>query len=97
MAKRFPDFEIHEIQELKQNSENQNTKKSTSIWLNVWTNWAENKLFNTNLLAYEAKQLDENKQTALHDWISQVVVQTNTSMICTWFQNCPKFHSPNDS
>ena len=28
----------------------------------------------TNLLAYEAKQLDKNKHMALDDWISQVVV-----------------------
>jgi len=63
-----------EIQELKENSENQNTKKSISTWLNVWTSWAKNKNFKTNLLAYEAKQLDENKHTALDDGISQVVV-----------------------
>ena len=63
-----------EIQELKENSENQNTEKSTSTWLNVWTSWAENKNFETNLLAYEAKQLDENKHMALDDWISQDVV-----------------------
>ena len=71
---KFPDFEIQEIQELKENSENQNTKKSTSTWLNAWTSWAENKSFKTNLLAYEAKQLDKNKQMALYDWIFQVVV-----------------------
>ena len=32
MAERFPDFEIPKIQELE-NSENQNTKKTTSTWL----------------------------------------------------------------
>ena len=62
MAERF-----QEIQELKQNSENQNTEKSTSTWLNVWTSWAENKNFKTNLLAGEAKQLDKNKHMALDD------------------------------
>ena len=67
-------FLNQEIQELKQNSENQNTEKSTSTWLNVWTSWAENKNFKTNLLADEAKQLDKNKHMALDDWISQVVV-----------------------
>ena len=58
-------FWNQEIQELKENSENQTTKKSTSTWLNVWTSWAENKNFESNLLAYEAKQLNENKQMAL--------------------------------
>ena len=33
-------------------------EKTTSTWFNVWTSWAENKNFKTNLLAYEAKQLD---------------------------------------
>ena len=54
-------FLNQEIQELKEISENQNTEKSTLTWLNVWTSWAENKNFKTNLLAYQAKQLDENK------------------------------------
>ena len=67
-------FWNQEIQELKENSENQNTEKSASTWLNIWTSWAEKKNFKTNLLAYEAKQLDENKHMALDDWISQVVV-----------------------
>ena len=69
---RFSNQEIHE---LKENSENQNTEKSTSTWLSVWTSWAENRNFKTNLLADEAaKQLDKNKHMALDDWISQVVV-----------------------
>lgn len=63
MAERFPDSQVEEIQELKENSENQNTKKkSTSTWLNVWTSWAESKNFETNLLSYDAKQLDETLQ-----------------------------------
>jgi len=57
MAERFWN---QEIKELKENSVNQNTEKRTSTWLNVCTSWAE-----TNLLAYEAKQLDENKHMAL--------------------------------
>ena len=67
-------FWNQEFQELREISENQNTEKSTSTWLNDWTSWAENKNFKTNLLAYEAKQLEKNKQMALDDRISQVVV-----------------------
>ena len=59
MVERYPDFQIQEIQELKQNSENQNTKKSTTTWLNVW---AERKNFESNLLSYEGKQVDETLQ-----------------------------------
>ena len=44
-------FWNQEIEELKENSENQNTDKSTWTWLNVWTSWAENKNFETNLPA----------------------------------------------
>ena len=62
-------FWNQEIQELKENSENQNTDKSTSTWLNVWTSWAENKNFKTNLLADEAKQLDKNKHMALDEFL----------------------------
>ena len=61
MAERFPDFEILEIQELKENSENQNIKR-TSTWLNIQTSWAENKNFGTNLMGYEEKQIDEKNR-----------------------------------
>jgi len=37
MAERFPEFDAHEIQELKENSEIQNKKKSTKTWLTVRT------------------------------------------------------------
>lgn len=37
IEERFLDFEIQEIQELGEISENQNTRKSTLTWLNVWT------------------------------------------------------------
>ena len=65
LRKKISRFWNQEIQELKENLENQNTEKSASTWLNVWTSLAENKNFNTNLLPYEAKQLDGNKHMAL--------------------------------
>ena len=38
---------------------------------NVWTTWTENSNFETNLLAYEAKQLDENTKMPLQfiNWL----------------------------
>ena len=71
LVERFPDFEIQESQELKGNSENQDTKKSTPNWLNVWTSWAENKNFETNLLAHEVKELDKKLQKffTLHEFL----------------------------
>ena len=71
---KIPRFWNKETKELKENSENQNTEKSTSTWLNVWTSWAENNNFKTNLLAHEAKQLDEDNHMALDYWISQGIV-----------------------
>lgn len=73
MAERFPDFEIQEIQEQKETKRKFgkpkiiNTKKITLIWFGVWTSWVKDKNFETNLLAYEVKQLVENKQMLLHD------------------------------
>lgn len=64
MAERYQDFEIYEIQELKENSGNQNTKKNTTTWLNVWTRRADNN-FETTLVACEAKHLVENRQIGL--------------------------------
>ena len=40
--KDFHIFEIQQIQELIQNSENRNNKKSASTWLNVWTTGPKN-------------------------------------------------------
>jgi len=59
------------IQEIKENSENQNIKR-TSTWLNIWTSWAENKNFGTNLMGYEAKQIDEKNNN-------------NNKQIIAWF------------
>ena len=65
MAERFPDLQVEEIQELKENSESQNTKKSTSTWLIVWTSRAESKNFETNLLSYEADDVTKNSHIAI--------------------------------
>ena len=43
MAERLPDFVNSGDSRTKRNSVNQNTKKSTSTWPNVWTRWAKNK------------------------------------------------------
>ena len=62
MTERFPDFEVQEFQEppLKKFTKPK-YKESTSTWINFRTRWAEKKIFETDLLAREAKQLDENK------------------------------------
>ena len=75
MAERFLDFEIRRFKNWKKIQKTKILRKaSTLTWFNVWTSWAENNNFKTNLLAYEAEQLNENKHKALDDWISQLVV-----------------------
>ena len=65
MAETSQDFQIQEIQELKENSESQKSKESISTWRNVWTSCTKSKDFETNLAAYEAKQLDETSQVVV--------------------------------
>ena len=62
MAERFPDCDPKQLQELKENAENTNTKKSTKIWLTIWTTWAEEKGYSPDIVSYEAKELDEKLQ-----------------------------------
>ena len=40
MASRFEIVDEEYIEELKDNSENENTKKSTECWKNVFKKWA---------------------------------------------------------
>ena len=57
MAERFPDTK--EQQQIKENAENSNPKKSTKTWLTVWTTWTEEKGYSPDIISYEAKELDE--------------------------------------
>ena len=40
-------------------SENENTKKSTAYWKNVYKNWATERNVNANLEEYECDALDQ--------------------------------------
>ena len=66
-----------------------------------------NKNFETNLLDYEARQLDEKLQKffALHEFLRLSYEQLTVCFVCdilhklplVIFELCLKFHSPNDS
>ena len=66
MAADYRDFEIHEIQELRKFRKPKYEEKYIDLAQSL-ASWAENRNFETNLLSYKAKQLDENKQMSLYD------------------------------
>jgi len=59
MASRFEIVDEKYIEELKDKSENENTKKSTEYWKNVFKKWANERNYETNLEEYESDVLDQ--------------------------------------
>ena len=59
MASRFGIVDEEGIEELKELSENENTKKSTEQWKNVYVKWATERGKEKNLEAYECVDLDK--------------------------------------
>ena len=59
MASRFEKVDDEFIEELKEMSENENTKKSTEYWKNVFKKWATERNVNANLEEYECDALDQ--------------------------------------
>jgi len=50
------------VDQLKLNAKNQNTTKSTQMWLNVWEKWANERKFNPKLEEYEPEDRDKKLQ-----------------------------------
>ena len=46
------------IQNLKEKASNDNTRKSTQTWINMWRSWAEERGINLNLEENSAEVLD---------------------------------------
>ena len=59
MASRFEIVDKKYIEELKDKSENENTRKSTEYWKNVLKKWANERTFQANLEDYESDVLDQ--------------------------------------
>ena len=59
MASHFEKVDDEFIEELKEMSENENTKKSTECWKNVFKKWATERNVNANLEEYECDALDQ--------------------------------------
>ena len=58
MASRFEIVDEEYIEELKVKSEDENTKKITEYWKNVFKKWASERNFQANLEEYEIDALD---------------------------------------
>ena len=59
MASRFETVDEEYIEELKDKSENENTRESTEYWKNVFKKWASERNFQANLEEYESDVLDQ--------------------------------------
>ena len=59
MASRFEQVDDEVIEELKEKSENENTKKSTEHWKNVFVKWANERKQKQNVAVYEIEALDK--------------------------------------
>ena len=59
MASHFEIFDEEYIEELKDKSENENTKNSTEWFKNVFKKWANERNLQANLEEYENDVLDQ--------------------------------------
>ena len=59
MASRFEQVDDEVIEELKEKSENENTKKSMEHWKNVFVKWANERKQKQNLEEYEIEAHDK--------------------------------------
>ena len=59
MASRFVETDEEFIKELRNRSENKNTKKSTDYWTKIFQQWAKTREKNEQLESYEVPELNE--------------------------------------
>ena len=59
MASRFEIVDEKYIEELKDKSQNENTKDSTEWWENVFKKWVNERNLQANLEEYEKDALDQ--------------------------------------
>ena len=59
MASRFVEADEEFIEELRNTSENKNSKRSTDYWTNIFKKWAKTRGKNEQLESYEVPELNE--------------------------------------
>ena len=74
MASRFKKVTNEEVTELKEATENLNTRKSTTNWVRVFDNWCDENSIEKNLEMIPPKQLDK----ALERFYASVCKQDGT-------------------
>ena len=63
MASRFVEADDEFIEELRNTSENKNTKRSTDYWTNIFQEWAKMRGKNEQLESYEVTEINETLET----------------------------------
>ena len=63
MASRFVEADEEFIEELRNTSENKNTKRSTDYWTNIFQEWAKMRGKNEQLESYEVPEINETLET----------------------------------
>ena len=76
MASRFEIVDEEYIEELKGKSENENTRKSTEYWKNVFEKWANERNFQASLEEYESNVLDQT----LSQFYAEMKTKTGMTM-----------------
>ena len=59
MASRFVETDEEFFEELRNTSENKNTKRSTDDWTNIFQQWTRTREKNEQLESYEVPELNE--------------------------------------
>ena len=59
LASRFVEADEEFIEELRNTSENKNSKRSTDYWTNIFQQWAKTRGKNEQLESYEVPELNE--------------------------------------
>ena len=59
MASRYVEADEEFIEELRNTSENKNSKRSTDYWTNIFQQWAKTRGKNEQLESYEVPELNE--------------------------------------
>ena len=88
MSSRFEVVDKEYIEELKDKSENENTRKSTEYWKNVFKKWAKERNFQANLEEYESDVLD---QTLSQFYVELQLRKENRD---DYEPDCPKVMQP---
>ena len=78
MASRFGILDEEGIDELKELSENENTKKSKEQWKNVFVKWATERGKEKNLEAYECADLDKHCRSFIQRFARKAAKTTSS-------------------